>query len=374
MDSKPNELELRLMTRIERGGPLTFRDFMQAALYDPDHGYYNTERIKIGARGDFYTSSNVHSAFGAVLARSFVTLWNELSPGGALRIVEIGGGTGRLACDVLTALQEQHPRAFREVAYFIVESSPQMRRHEQALLAVFDGRVQWGELQELNRAPIAGLFFSNELVDALPVHRVRLEQAVIEEQYVTIGNNGQLTQDWGRPSTPELMSYLERVCARLTEGQIVEINLDAIRLLEEVSSVILEGFVFTIDYGDLSPLLCAPDRRSGTLRSFYRHRIVDSPLDRVGEQDITASVNFTALIEYGNDFGLEMLSFERQVAFLVRMGLIEMIAEDARSNPSQRELKELLALKNLFVPGGVSDNFRVLIQKKIGNHRQRVTK
>lgn len=363
-----NDLELRLIARIEREGPITFRDFMQAALYDPDYGYYNTERIKIGPQGDYYTSSNVHPAFGAVLARAFVQLWKELVPypSHPLRIVEIGAGTGRLACDVLAALRDQHAEAFREVDYLIVESSPEMRRRECELLALFEGRVRWGGLETLGRASMHGIVFSNEFVDALPVHRVRFERSDFEEQYVTVVS-GRLALSWAQPSTPEVVNYLNRAGVKLAEGQIVEINLDAIEWLAQVSSGIGRGFLITVDYGDLTPLLWASDRRNGTLRSFYNHRLVDSPLERVGEQDMTASVNFSALLEYGTDFGLETLSYERQVAFLMRMGLIEMIAERASTNPAPQELNERLALKNLFVPGGVSDNFRVLIQRKIGN-------
>jgi len=368
MSSKRNDLERRLIARIEREGPITFRDFMQAALYDPDYGYYNTERVKIGPQGDYYTSSNVHPAFGALLARVFVQQWKELGlyPSHQLTIVEIGAGTGRLACDVLNALRDQHPEAFQEVDYVIVESSPQMCRRECELLAGFESRVHWRTLEELGRPPMEGTFFSNELIDALPVHRVRFERSGIEEQYVSIAA-GRLALSWAQPSTLELVNYLGRAGVKPAEGQIVEINLDAIEWLSKVSRALGRGFLITVDYGDLSPLLWAPDRRYGTLRSFYNHRLVDSPLERIGEQDMTASVNFTALLEYGPDFGLETLSYERQVAFLVRMGLIDMIAESAGTNPSRQELNEWLALKNLFVPGGVSDNFRVLIQKKIGS-------
>ncbi|HTG17422.1 MAG TPA: SAM-dependent methyltransferase, partial [Blastocatellia bacterium] len=169
---------------------------------------------------------------------------------------------------------------------------------------------------------------------------------------------------WNEPSTPKLISYLERAGVQMAEGQVVEVNLDAIEWLAKVASALDRGFLITIDYGDLSPLLCGPDRRSGTLRSFYNHALSDSQLQRVGDQDITASVNFTALMEYGRDFGFETISYERQAAFLIRMGLIEMIAEQENTHRSREGLKEQLALKNLFVPGGVSDNFRVLIQRK----------
>jgi SAM-dependent MidA family methyltransferase len=152
--------------------------------------------------------------------------------------------------------------------------------------------------------------------------------------------------------------------ASLPEGQIIEVGLDAIEWLRRASRAIKRGHLITIDYGDIAGHLYSPERREGTIRSFHRHRLVESPLERVGEQDITASVNFTALIEYGRDCGLEMISYERQSAFLLRMGLIDRIASMGASQ-NLDDLKSRLAIKNLFVPGGVSDNFRVLVQRKL---------
>jgi SAM-dependent MidA family methyltransferase len=157
---------------------------------------------------------------------------------------------------------------------------------------------------------------------------------------------------------------MNRMQTELSEGQILEINLDAIDWLAHIARALESGFLITIDYGDLVEHLWSPDRREGTLRSFHRHRLVDWPLDRIGEQDLTASVNFTALIEYGRDFGLETVSYERQTAFLTRMGLIERIAGRYGPTESLEDLRERLAMKNLFVPAGISDSFRVLIQRK----------
>jgi SAM-dependent MidA family methyltransferase len=371
MISEATVLERKLVARINREGALTFRDFMQAALYDPEHGYYNTARSKIGPEGDYYTSGNVHPAFGAVLARSFVELWNEV-PRAAERftIVEMGAGTGQLASDILTAMRDEHPAIFDCLSYVIVELSPAMVERQRARLAGFDRRIQWRRIEEVERDPLTGIFFSNELIDAMPAHRVRFAPGRIEELYVIAklasesDEEGRLALTWGRPSTDKLAEYIERIAAPVREGQIIEINLDAVAWLAGLSQAINRGFLVTIDYGDLASHLCGPDRAGGTLRSFYKHRLVDSPLERVGEQDITASVNFTALIEYGRDFGFEKVSYERQTAFLIRMGLIERIAAMQDASNSVDDLKERLAVKNLFVPGGVSDNFRVLIQKR----------
>jgi SAM-dependent MidA family methyltransferase len=364
MASASTELEQRLIERIRRDGPITFRDFMQAALYDPELGYYNTERLKIGATGDYYTSSNVHPAFGAVLAKAFVELWSSSAE--PLTIVEFGAGTGRLASDVLLAMRDDHASVFRRMSYVIIEASPAMRKRQRDALAVFADRVRWCELEEIERASITGIAFSNEFVDALPVHRVCFKGGAITEAYLTVPNDeaARLTLTWGEPSNKRLTNYVERIGVSLRENQEIEINLDAVDWLARIARVLRHGFLTTIDYGEIAQLLWAPDRSSGTLRSFHKHQLIASPLELIGEQDITASVNFTALTEYGRDFGFEVVSYERQTAFLIRMGLIERIASEHGSTESLDDLKERLAVKNLFVPGGISNHFRVLIQRR----------
>jgi SAM-dependent MidA family methyltransferase len=204
----------------------------------------------------------------------------------------------------------------------------------------------------------------------MPVHRIRFERGRIQEQYVVTDQRSAQTESrlaviWDQASSSGLGEYIERLNIRLREGQVIEVNLGAIVWLARMAKAIDRGFLITIDYGDESAHLYGPGRIHGTLRSFYRHRLIDSPLERVGEQDLTASVNFSALIEYGRDLGFEMVSYERQTAFLVRNGLIERIAEMYGSTDTVDDLNERLAVKNLFAPGGVSDNFRVLIQKKL---------
>jgi len=196
------------------------------------------------------------------------------------------------------------------------------------------------------------------------VHRVRYTGRSLEEQHVALTDAGRLLFVWGEPTTRRLGEYVERIGIALPAGQIVEINLDALDWLARMAKAVSRGLLMTIDYGDVAQQLWTRDRRFGTLRSFYRHRLIDSPLERVGEQDITASVNFTALIEYGGDFGFELVSYERQTTFLTRLGLIERIASRHDPSDSLEDLKERLAVKNLFVPGGVSDSFRVLVQRR----------
>ena len=356
-------LARKLIGQIRRDGPMTFRDFMQAALYDAESGYYQTGRLKIGAAGDYATASNVHAAFGATLARAFAQLWREAFDGQPLLLVEMGAGTGRLAADVLAALRDEEAALFRDAHYIIVEQSPAMLTHQREQLMGFGERVRWRTLEEIERDPITAIFFSNELLDALPVHRVRRQVGGIQEQFVVVEGE-RLALCWDTPTAPALARYVERLGLPLRDHQVIEVNLDALTWLAQVARAIRSGFLLTIDYGDEAALLHAPDRAGGTLRSFYRHRLIDSPLARVGEQDITSSVNFTALIEGGRERGFETLSYERQTTFLLRHGLIERVAAMHKADETLEDMKARLAVKNLFVPGGASDNFRVLIQRK----------
>jgi SAM-dependent MidA family methyltransferase len=364
MTSASTKLERKLIDRIKREGPITFRDFMHTALYDPELGYYNTERLKIGATGDYVTSSNFHPVFGAVLARAFVELWSGSTD--TLTVVEFGAGTGRLACDVLTAMRDEHAAVFQRLGYVIIETSPAMRKRQRDTLAAFADRVSWSELEEIEREPITGLVFSNEFVDALPVHRVRFKNGAITEAYVTVVRDEpeRLTLAWSEPSTKRLTNYIERMGVSLREDQIIEINLAAVDWLARIARGLRRGFLITIDYGDLAQFLWANDRSEGTVRSFHKHHLTESILESIGHQDITASVNFTALTEYGGDVGFTLLSYERQIAFLIRMGLIERIVSEHSAADSLDDLKDRLAVKNLFVPGGISDSFRVMIQRR----------
>jgi SAM-dependent MidA family methyltransferase len=362
--AEPTALEAKLLVQLKRHGPMTFADFMRAALYDPELGYYNTERPKIGPSGDYYTSSNSHPLFAALLARAFLQMLAQL---GHFNLVEMGAGTGQLAHHILQAMAREHGDIFSRLSYFLIETSPAMARIERSLLERFGEHVAWCRLSDFDPKfggePIEGVFFSNELVDAMPAHRVRIARGRMQELYIDMAGD-RLTMTWGEPSTEKLSQYLQKVGAQPVEGQILEINLEAIDWLAALGRAIKRGFLVTIDYGDLTAQLYGPDRRAGTLRSFYRHRITDSPLERIGEQDITTSVNFTALIEYGRDFGFEVVSFESLYSFLARMGLAEQVAAlDSLAGNSIEDIKDRLALKGLLVPGGITHNFRVLIQR-----------
>jgi SAM-dependent MidA family methyltransferase len=215
--------------------------------------------------------------------------------------------------------------------------------------------------------PVNGVIFSNEFFDALPVHLVRQRDGRLLEIYVASGADGRLQLVEGKLSSASLADYWQRVGAPLIEGQRAEINLEAVQWIERIAQVLARGRVITIDYGDLAAHLYTPDRLEGTLRCFHRHTLNDQPLERIGEQDITASVNFTALMEYGSGAGLKTLSFTRQTDYLMSLGVLERAADLAQQaeGESPQAIQHRLALKQLFVPQGIAAHFKVLVQDKV---------
>lgn len=344
-------------------GPMNFRDFMAFALYNETHGYYATRADRIGRGGDFYTSSSVSAHFGQLLAVQAVRTWEELGKPPDFSVIECGAGTGHCAADLLAELENRFPDTFQSTTYIISEISPALQKVQKERLARFGEKVRWEQLESLAETPVEGFLFSNELVDALPVHRVRIRDGGLEEWFVTLSGDGQPVETWRDAENPEFLSYIKKSDLRLREGHEYELNLDAIRWLETASRTLARGVLLTIDYGDLSDHLS--EKPDGTVRGFSKHRVTTDFLARIGEQDLTADANFSALAAFGEDFGLKPIKLQRQADFLIGLGLLDRLQMVTNfENDTPEALRERLALKHFLVPGGFGDRFKVLFQKK----------
>jgi SAM-dependent MidA family methyltransferase len=292
MDGDPHLIEEIRAEIVRRGGRITFERFMELALYHPQHGYYTSAKARIGKAGDYFTSVSVGPLFGRILARQF-RQW------GVDEVVEFGGHRGQLRDDVLAAAPELN--------YRVVEVG--------------------------NKLPekITGCVFSNEFLDALPVHRVHGDREVYVVERASCPLRESTTTANGQDArstifTEELGPLSDGRLPRLPEGYRSEFNLCAPDWLEDVARRLERGYILTIDYGFERQEYFAPHHRDGHLQCYYRHTKSGNPYEHIGEQDITAHVDFTSLIEHGKKLGLEPVLFTTQERYLMKVGANELMA------------------------------------------------
>jgi len=367
MTTETTPLNDIITTRIAQQGRITFAEFMAACLYTPGIGYYTSPGRKVGAEGDFYTSITVHASFGRVIAREIAQMWRSMGTPADFTLIECGAGNGRLACDIMSYLAEREVQLYAGLKLVLVEQEPTLESAQREMLAAHLDRLAWLSPDEFasGNFTFSGCLYSNELIDALPVHRVVMTSDGLKEIYVTC-KEGLFAEEAGEPSTPEIKAYLKRIAVELHPGQQAEVNLNAPKWLASASRALQRGYIMTIDYGYPAPELYTPLRKLGTLLCYYRHQTEENPYLRLGLQDITAHVDFTTLMKCGEDLGLLNVWFGEQYRFLLSAGIIEEIEEIERSAIAEEEkLRLRLALKKLIMPeGGMGDTFRVLIQSK----------
>ena len=364
------ELAKIILDRISARGRIPFSEFMDLALYHPREGYYQSFREKIGPGGDYYTSPHIHPIFGALLSRQLYQMWEILDHPSPFTIVEMGAGKGLLCSDILGDCRSQWPNFYQNLIYVIAEISPALQDKQKLHLSPFEaeGKAEWVLPDVLlnGTRSFNGCFLSNELLDAFPVHLVQEKGGRLWEIYVT-SRDGSLLEILGPLSTPLIEEYFNLYGAALEEGQRAEVNLKALEWIEGVNRALRRGFVLTIDYGYEASELYHPERREGTLLCYYRHTTSPNPYQRIGHQDITAHVNFTALVQKGEALGLKKVGYMEQYKFLVSLGLLQELeslekTSDRSSGPAF--WKNKLAMRNFLIPGGMGTLFKVLAQSK----------
>lgn len=327
---------------IARRGAVTFRDFMELALYHPEHGYYGAGRAALGRKGDYFTSVSVGAVFGKLLGAQFREMWEMLGRPGVFTIVEQGANDGTFAADVLGWSREEAPDFFEAVRYEIVEGLDVLRGRQQVRLWEFAGKVGWRNgLEELTL--FTGVHFSNELVDSFPVHLVRFRDGEWRELYVTGG------LEWTeRPARLERLEELPRI-----EGYTTEVNLEALRWANAVAGKVERGWVVTVDYGFPRDRYYAPERRHGTLQCYAGHTKGLDPLAKPGFCDLTAHVEWTSLAQAFLAAGMDLAGYTDQHHFLT--GLVAVLC--ASRTPTPHEAR---CLKTLLHPEMLGTAFQVM--------------
>jgi SAM-dependent MidA family methyltransferase len=346
MPDAPTQLVSTLTEHIRAWGPITFAKYMDACLYDPQHGYYT--RAGQSPRRDYFTSVDASPIFGRLLARQFQEMWVQLGRPAEFLLVEPGAGTGALAAQILDFAAESFPEFYTALRYVAVERSA-ARRAAAAVnsLAPHLDAKRFAMASDMPAQIPCGCIFSNEFFDALPVHRLVREANELREIYVGSGTNG-LCEQFGPLSSPALAEYLTEQGITLQEGQLAEVNLEACAWIAEMGARLGRGFVLTIDYGHEAQELYDHLHMRGTLLAYEKHRASENFFRAPGQQDLTAHVNFTALDRHGIRAGLQRTGFTSQSATMTE----------------SQQTRARLLFKTLVYPEGMGETFQILIQHK----------
>ena len=335
---------------IKKFGRISFRDFMEHALYCTEDGYYGAGKVKIGGVNmDFITHPMSTSPFfGRGLVRQIEDMWQLMRKPKKIEIVEIGGGYGVLARDILSEAKKHYPRLYRAIQYTVVEISPSLIKKQKKVLAHFKDKVDYwtGSVLNFNK-DIEGVVISNELIDSLPVHRILFKNGKLYEVYVKYVD-GEYKEELFEVSKKELSEFILGLGLKLFEGQHVCVSLDALKYIRRLSECLKKGFVITIDYGYLAEVLYGENLSH--LRVAKDLKVGTYPYRNVAESDITSDVDFSSIIKQGRELGLKDVIFMNEYNFFKKW-----LNRDI-------DIKEGV---DVALEQFVGSNYKVLVQEKI---------
>ena len=337
-------------------GRITFADFMELALYWPNGGYYTAPRPTTEPAFDYFTSPQAHPIFGALVALQLEEMWQLLGRPDPFQVVEQGAGNRQLARDIQGYARHLDASFYQALRYVTVDrSASNIHGGDSVLSSVVSTGLPFQK--------VTGCVLSNELLDALPVHRVVVRDGNLLEVYVTM-KDGHLREVEDTPSTESIQARLEEEQVRLGEGHRAEVCLEIDPWMKHAAATLERGFVLTIDYGHAAQELYSPQRSGGTLRCYYRHTLTANPYERIGQQDLTAHVDFTAVASLGARNDLVSLPLVTQEMFLNNLGL-RIFARRLSNSGLDQTVRDAnrMGMLELARAGGMGE-FKVLVQGK----------
>lgn len=361
---------------IQKKGRITFAEFMQACLYSPLGGFYSSRGNRISSH--FGTSPTSHPVFGSLIARQLEQMWHILGDPPVFHVIEVGSGDGALARSIVEACRRMPPRFARALNYVATDYQPcwlQSPDHTSGWnygTEGFAGPKREDTILGIQRVKaegsrpfqnVVGCILCNELIDNFPVHRFAIQDGRVKEVFVTSeGRN--LTEVLDGPSTPRIEKRLASLGLSLPEGYRGEVNLAMEDWTGQLASALDRGFVLTIDYGQLAPDLYSPQNSQGTLVCYNRHVVGSDPYQDIGQQDITALVDFTSLMQLGDRHGLTTVGYALQSQFLTNLGFSSYLdALQTQDLSAARMELARMAMMSLVDPDEYGD-FKVLAQTK----------
>jgi SAM-dependent MidA family methyltransferase len=345
-----NPVESIIRQEILSTGSISFARFMEIALYCPKIGYYERSSAPVGREGDFYTSVSVGPLFGELLACQFAD-WLSQAGESPATIIEAGAHDGQLALDILTALRRDRPGF--GINYWIVEPSGIRREWQRRKLDVFAGQVTW--FASLDKMPEAsGILFSNELLDAMPVHVLRWRAGQWAERKVAIADDQLVWRDEALEHDIGQPAVTAELAAVLPDGFQIEVSPAAMQWWQTAARKLRAGKLVTFDYGRETEDLLSPRRAAGTLRAYRNHQLASDVLAKPGEQDITTHIDFSEIKRAGEDPGLKTELFTTQEKFLAR--IVPQISDWNSARARQ--------FQTLTHPDHLGRAFKVLVQSR----------
>ncbi len=372
-----SDLSVLIAETIKNSGPIDFEKFMDLALYHPRHGFYTCGQVRIGGdQPDFTTSAHISKLFGATLARLVVKADRALGSPDPFHLIEGGPGEGKLALDMLDTIKSDHPDLYSRLVYVPDEISEVLSTRRDELLAdhaqvVYRkngqerGQQSGQESGPLPSRPVEGLYLSNELVDAFPVHIVEVDEGKLSELFIA-SEGDKLIEELRPLDNDEVRKAIENSGLALAGSWRMEVNLHINQWLHRVGALLSRGFLVTIDYGDPVEKLYGPQRPEGTIRGFRADRFAGGVLELPGETDITASVDFSTLITQGEVEGFGEHTLMNQRNLLFTLGITEEYEKLEAGMGSETEKIQLRQqLWPLIFSGtGMGDTFKALVQAK----------
>lgn len=369
-----SQIESNLRQIVESEGIISFARFMQTCLYCPKIGYYERQPAQIGRSGDFHTSVSVGPLFGRLLGAQFVR-WLSEAGVGPRQIVEAGAHDGQLAADILAGIRDYQAKMPAEPSppeYWIIEPSLERQHWQRARLEEFAGSVRWFEsFAAIPAGGISGIIFSNELLDAFPVHCFAWDAAKKTWFEWGVGwRDGRFVWERLPVGSSDIEKHLvasgfvlpAELTAMLPDGYIIEVSPAAAEWWRTAARSLRCGRLVAIDYGLEAHEHLSPERTHGTLRAYSRHRVSDDPLAAPGEQDLTAHVNFTQLRRAALSEGIDEGELIDQSRFLNRI-----VAEQWKElPPASLEPEVVRQFQTLTHPDHFGRRFRVLMQSRGG--------
>lgn len=375
-----NQLEQKIAKKIQEEGPITFEKFMEMALYYPNMGYYSSPERMIGRAGDFFTSPHQHAIFGAMIARQMIEMWEIMGRPSEFSAVEVGAGAGYLSKDIFDYLckhsadpevKEQKSTFLDSLKYSMIEPFFHFRKKQRDILKdhVEARKITW--TSSLKKAgEIRGCIFSNELLDAFPVHLIEMgNDTEVRPKEICVDFDGKEFIEKKIDASKEITDYLKQFNVDLLPGYRTEVNLRIRDWLDEATAALTEGFILTIDYGYTAREYYSEERSQGTLLCYHKHQYNENFYQHVGKQDITAHINFSSVKLYGEERGLITSGYCPQGTFLASSGIDEVITELYAGAPDY--MSEVSKIKTLILPQGMGESHSFMVQYK-GNGSPRL--